>query len=43
VRGDDGVFDVHVDGERIFCKDEVGRFPKDDEILGKLGAVSRGR
>jgi hypothetical protein len=28
-----GVFDVWVDGTRIFSKDEAGRFPEDDEVL----------
>jgi selenoprotein W-related protein len=36
VRGDDGIFDVVVDGKRIFSKHETGRFPKDEEILAKL-------
>jgi hypothetical protein len=36
VRGDDGIFDVAVDGAVIFSKHEVGRFPTDDEVLGKL-------
>jgi hypothetical protein len=43
VRGDDGIFDVEVDGKRIFCKEEVGRFPKDDEILSKLRGISPAR
>ncbi len=33
VRGHSGVFDVWVDGKRIFSKNETGRFPEDDEIL----------
>jgi len=33
VRGQSGIFDVWVDGNRIFSKDEMGRFPEDDEIL----------
>ena len=36
VRGSDGIFDVVVDGERIFCKDEVDRFPTSREILAAL-------
>ena len=36
VRGSDGIFDVVVDGARIFCKDEQDRFPTDREILGAL-------
>lgn len=30
--GDAGVFDVDLDGERIFTKKEVGRFPAYGEI-----------
>ena len=37
VKGDSGVFDVHVDGRRIYSKDETGRFPDPDEILRQLG------
>jgi predicted Rdx family selenoprotein len=36
VRGGDGIFDVVVDGARVFCKDEQGRFPTAREILGLL-------
>jgi len=36
VRGSDGIFDVSVDGERIFSKDEVERFPTAREILAAL-------
>ena len=36
VRGDDGIFDVVVDGERIFSKDEADRFPGPAEILAAL-------
>lgn len=31
-----GIFDVEVDGEMVFSKFEVGRFPEDAEVLGKL-------
>ncbi len=37
VQGGSGVFDVHVDGQRIYSKDETGRFPDPDEILRQLG------
>ena len=37
VRGDDGIFDVVVDGRLVFSKHEAGRFPDPDEILAKLG------
>ena len=36
VRGSDGIFDVVVDGARIFSKDEQARFPTAREILGAL-------
>ena len=36
VRGGDGIFDVLVDGERIFSKDECDRFPNAREILAML-------
>jgi selT/selW/selH-like putative selenoprotein len=36
VRGGDGIFDVLVDGERIFSKDESERFPSAREILALL-------
>lgn len=37
VRGDNGVFDVVVDGKLIYSKKQTGRFPDPDEILAKLG------
>jgi selT/selW/selH-like putative selenoprotein len=36
VRGTDGIFDVLVDGERIFSKHEADRFPTHAEILAAL-------
>jgi len=36
VRGGNGIFDVVVDGARIFCKDEQERFPTSREILSAL-------
>jgi len=36
IKGDNGIFDVEVDGRRIFSKREVGRFPKNEEILELL-------
>jgi hypothetical protein len=40
VRGSDGIFDVAVDGERIFSKDDTDRFPTAREVLSAL--VARG-
>ena len=34
--GRGGVFDVVVDGRRIFSKHEAGRFPEEREILDLL-------
>jgi selenoprotein W-related protein len=36
IKGDKGIFDVEVDGRRIFSKHEAGRFPKNEEILELL-------
>lgn len=36
MRGDDGIFDVVVDGKRIFSKHETDRFPTHEEILAAL-------
>jgi len=36
VRGSGGIFEVSVDGERIFSKKEEGRFPSEKEIVDKL-------
>jgi selT/selW/selH-like putative selenoprotein len=35
-RGDDGIFDVAVDGELVFSKHESGRFPSHEEIISAL-------
>ena len=37
--GGGGIFDVVVDGDRIFSKHELGRFPEDDEILSKIRTI----
>ena len=36
IKGRGGVFDVVVDGELIFSKHKVERFPTHEEILEKL-------
>ena len=36
IKGRGGVFDVVVDGRRIFSKHAVGRFPEAQEILALL-------
>jgi selenoprotein W-related protein len=39
IEGRGGIFDVAVDGQRIYSKHETGRFPTNDEILAKLGTT----
>ena len=36
IEGDNGIFDVVVDGKLLFSKHQTGRFPEDEEILEKL-------
>lgn len=36
IAGGGGIFDVVVDGTRIYSKHETGRFPDTNEILGQL-------
>jgi len=42
VTGADGIFDVHVDGELVFTKSMLGRYPEPDDVepllREKLGA-----
>jgi len=42
VTGDGGVFDVHVDGDLVFTKSMLGRYPDPEDVLpllrGKLAA-----
>jgi selenoprotein W-related protein len=39
VPGTGGVFDVDVDGERIFYKKMIGRYPQPDDVLPLLRAA----
>lgn len=32
-----GVFEVTVDGEKIYSKDETGEFPDEDAIVTEIG------
>ena len=36
VPGSGGVFDVHVDGERLFTKSILGRYPDPEDVLPLL-------
>jgi len=37
--GSGGVFDVTVNGKRIFCKHDVGSFPDEEDVLDDLAAL----
>ena len=34
--GHSGIFDVAIDGEVVYSKDQTYRFPTDEEIFGKI-------
>ena len=36
IAGGGGIFDVVVDGKKIFSKEDVDRFPSDEEVLEQL-------
>jgi len=36
IRGTGGIFDVRVDGELVFSKHDVDRFPEDGEVEGRI-------
>lgn len=36
MKGSAGVYDVEVDGEVLFSKHEMGRYPEDDEVIAEL-------
>ena len=38
VPGANGVFDVHVDGELVFTKSMLGRYPDRDDVLPLIRA-----
>ena len=40
IEGSGGVFDVHLNGTQIWCKLDVGRFPKHEEILKKIESLT---
>ena len=41
IRGERGIFDVVVDGRKVFSKHDVGRFPEDDEIFAAIDHAPR--
>ena len=36
IEGDNGIFDVVVEGDMIYSKHDTGCFPSDDEIVESL-------
>jgi selenoprotein W-related protein len=36
VPGKGGIFDVHVDGELVFTKSMIGRYPQPDDVIPLL-------
>jgi selT/selW/selH-like putative selenoprotein len=36
IAGGGGIFDVAVDGRRIYSKHDTGRFPTDEEVISQL-------
>jgi predicted Rdx family selenoprotein len=38
VTGADGIFDVHLDGELVFEKKMIGRYPDPDDVLPLIQA-----
>lgn len=36
MKGAAGVYDVEMDGELLFSKYEMGRYPEDDEVVAEL-------
>ena len=41
VRGSGGIFDVTVDGKRIFSKHDDGNFPSEKEIVEKIRKMKK--
>ena len=37
IKGKNGIFDVVVDGDLIFSKHDLGRFPSNEEIFKVIG------
>jgi selT/selW/selH-like putative selenoprotein len=39
IRGSGGIFDVDLNGQRIFSKHDVGRFPENHEVIDSLAKL----
>ncbi len=42
VPGTGGIFDVHLDGELVFTKSMLGRYPEPDDVMSLLRAALNG-
>jgi selenoprotein W-related protein len=40
IKGSGGIFDVVVDGRKVFSKHQTGRFPEAGEIVALLGKTA---
>lgn len=38
IAGTGGIFDIHVDGELVFAKRMIGRYPEPDDVLPLIRA-----
>jgi selenoprotein W-related protein len=43
VPGTGGIFDVHVDGDLVFTKKMIGRYPEPDDVVPLVRAYLDGR
>ncbi len=41
-RGHSGIYDIRLDDEMIFSKNEAGRFPEDQELLDAIRSMRQG-
>jgi selT/selW/selH-like putative selenoprotein len=39
IKSGGGLFEVRVDGRKIFSKEQLGRFPENDEILTAIAGM----
>lgn len=42
IEGRGGVFDVIVDGKKVYSKHETGRFPEDNEVIKAIEVLRKG-
>lgn len=40
VEGSGGIFEIDVDGKRVFSKKKLGRFPEDGEVEREIRSLS---